>query len=722
MGSNILSVGKSAVLAAQVGIATTAHNISNSATPGFNRQTVVQGTAQAQDGVGGGTRIEQINRVYNEFLGGQVRTAQTSKGALDSYFSQVSQITNMLADPSAGLSPALQDFFKGVQDLSANPNSVAARQAVLSGGDELAGRFQSMNNRLEELRSGVNSQITSSITVINSYAEQIASLNDSIATLSVNANKPPNDLLDQRDQVISELSKEVKVAVLTQSDGSYTVSIGNGQPLVVGSQVFSLVPTTSPTDLSRVQVGFVANGTTVVLPETTLTGGRLGGFFDFRSRSLDVTQNSLGLVAAGLTNAFNAQHKLGQDQNGAIGGDFFTVTTPDVNPSTANNLGTNAIITAAIDDASLLTASDYRLQMTAGAYSLLRLSDNTVLSSTTFAAAQAAAVTQGFTFTLASGSFTTGDNFVIRPTANAAGGFGVEITDKAAIAAAAPIRTTATTANAGSGAITPGVVSATDVIPALTLSYNLGTGQLSGFPSTLPVTVTTAGVPTTYAAGLPVNYTTGDIVTFGDTRLSGIPIVTGSYSVGIPSTTLTYDSGTNTLSGFPPYLDVSVTNNGVATAGSPFAAGTPVTYTAGATVSFGGVSFTISGTPADNDTFTVGPNSSGLGDNRNALLLGALQSSNTLYASSGGNPTASFQSAYAQLVSAVGNKAREVQVTGSAADKLLAQVKEAQQSESGVNLDEEATNLLRYQQAYQAAGKVMQVAGTLFDVLLSLGR
>ena len=166
------------------------------------------------------------------------------------------------------------------------------------------------------------------------------------------------------------------------------------------------------------------------------------------------------------------------------------------------------------------------------------------------------------------------------------------------------------------------------------------------------------------------------------------------------------------LSGFPAGQDVTVTVNGTSTV---ILAGDPVPYTSGATISFGGISFTLSGAPADTDTFTVGPNTGGVGDNRNALLLGALQTANAM-----GDTT--YQGAYSQLVSEIGNKARELEVTSSAAGNLLSEANLSLQSESGVNLDEEATNLLRYQQAYQAAGKVMQIASEMFDVLLSLGR
>jgi flagellar hook-associated protein 1 FlgK len=178
--------------------------------------------------------------------------------------------------------------------------------------------------------------------------------------------------------------------------------------------------------------------------------------------------------------------------------------------------------------------------------------------------------------------------------------------------------------------------------------------------------------------------------------------------------TLAYDKATGTLSGFPPAQDVTVTVNGVSTL---YPAGTPtIPYTDGAQINFGGITLAISGTPGNGDTFTVGPNTNGVGDNRNGLLLGALQTKNVL---NGGSST--FQTAYAQMVNFVGNKAREAQIGGAAADAAVTQATTSQQAVSGVNLDEEAANLLRYQQAYQAAGKVMQIAGQLFDVLTSLG-
>jgi flagellar hook-associated protein 1 FlgK len=218
--------------------------------------------------------------------------------------------------------------------------------------------------------------------------------------------------------------------------------------------------------------------------------------------------------------------------------------------------------------------------------------------------------------------------------------------------------------------------------------------------------------PSKIAAAAPIRTAVGASNTGAGQISAGSVDSTYTAATVTPAVSLTYNSATNQLSGFPTTLPVTVTSNGVSTV---FAAGTPVTYTDGATISFGGLSFTLNGALANNDTFTVGQNTNGAGDNRNALLLSALQSANTLI-----NGTSNYQSAYGQMVNAIGNKTRELEVTSGAADQLVTNATQAQQSVSGVNLDEEATNLLKYQQAYQAAGKVMQTADKMFDVLLSI--
>ncbi len=739
MGSSILSIGQSALNAAQIGVATTGHNIANASTAGYTRQVVEQGAVAPQDAgfafVGKGTEVTSVSRVYNQFLTSQVLSAQTSSSQLSAFNTQITQVDNLLADPKAGLSPALQDFFSSIQGVSSDPNSSASRQALLSSGESLSSRFQTLSGQISDVRQSLNGQIGASISNINVYASQIAKLNDAIEKAQAGGSKTANDLLDQRDQAVFQLSKEVKVSVVHQGD-SYNVFIGSGQPLVVGVKTSTLYAASSPTDPTRTEVGVrTSSGLSTLLDESSLPGGALGGLFDFRSGTLDVAQNTLGRVATNLASIFNAQHALGQTQTGALGGNFFNVGVPTVQASSINNAASTAKLTATIADASQLTVSDYRVQAVATVspstapiqYRVTRLSDGAVSNFDGATSPASATLTvDGVAFSV-SGTSTAGDEFVVRPVANGASSFSVAITNKSDIALAAPVATSATSTNLGTGTISAATVSATTLLPSgLNLTYTVNTAPaantLTGFPSTLPVTITNGSPATTvtYPAGTPVNYdpTSPATLSFGGvTAVLAAPTPPAPATIAIPgpSSTLTFNSTTSgkTISGFPIPLSITVTANGTSTVYPP---GTAVPFTPGATFAFGGVSVAISGAPSDGDTFKITGNATGFGDNRNALLLGKLQSANTL---DGG--TTNFQGAYSQLVSNVGSKAHEIQATSAAADSLLAQSVASQQSESGVNLDEEAANLLRYQQAYQAAGKLIQTASTLFGVLLSLG-
>ncbi|MBC7502974.1 MAG: flagellar hook-associated protein FlgK [Herminiimonas sp.] len=645
--ANILSIGTGALSAAQIGLATTGHNIANAATPGYSRQTVLQGAvggeSQKYGFPGSGTEVVAIRRIYDQFLGNQVVAAQTSRSQIEGYLSQIQQINGVLADPTAGLSPSMQGMFNGVQALSADPNSAAARQSMLSSAEALASRFQGLDGQLREIGQGVNAQISTSVNGINVLSQKIASLNDAIEIAQAGRTGiGANDLLDQRDQAINDLSKEVKVSVVKQGE-SYSIFVGNGQPLVVGASTFTLAAVGSKTDPLRTEVAYVANGTTVELAETAFAGGgKLGGTMSFRSETLDKSVNALGRVATALGTSFNAQHALGQDQNGALGGKFFNVGVPQTTASTANTGSGNVVATISNANLKDLGTSDFRVQYVATSYKVTRLSDGDVTN-----IAPPGGTAYGLDFAT-SGTPAANDSFLVRPTRNGARDFSVAIKDTSAIAAASPMRSAASTDNTGTVKISPPVINSTAALPGATLKYvaTSGTsGTLTGFPATAAVTVTVGGTVT------------------------------------------------------------------------PYFAGAVVPYTSGATYAYGGLSFTMTGAPGNNDTFVIGANTTGQGDSRNAVLLGALQTATLL---EGG--TTSYQGAYSKLVNQVGNKTRELQTTGAAANNLYTQAVGAQQAQSGVNLDEEATNLLRYQQAYQAAGKLMQTASQLFDVLLSLGR
>nr|WP_315253669.1 flagellar hook-associated protein FlgK [uncultured Duganella sp.] len=654
---SLLSIGKSGLLAAQVGLSTTGNNITNANTAGYNRQVAIQGDTGTQyqgfGYVGTGTEIAAVRRYYDNFLATSLRNAESNQAALNTYSQQISQIDNLLADPSAGLSPALQDFFSGVQDATASPASSAARQSMLSSAESLASRFQAMSARLSEMSDGVNSTITSTVNEINAYANQIADINNTIAGLTT-SNAAPNDLLDKRDQMLTELNKLVKINVTTGDNNMLNVQFGSGQPLVVGNQPFQLATASSPTEVGRMTIGYQSpNGNFSALPDAVFTGGQLGGIIQFRTDALDKAQNSLGQIAAGLATAFNAQHVLGQDQNGDLGGNFFNPIQAYVGYSTRNSPSSTVTVSAVVTDAGALTSSDYSVDYDASTstFNVTRKSDGKITPINPFPQTEPQVI-DGVAYSIDPGANgpQDKDNFLVRPTYNAAASLTVAIKDNAKIALAAPISTAAPTANVGNAKISAGTVDANYLTPGNAL--------------TAPAT-------------------------------------------------LTFDKASNTLSGFPAGQEVTVTVNGTATV---YPADTPVPYTDGASISVGGINFAISGAPADQDTFTIGPNTSGVGDSRNGALLASLQTKNVL-----NNGQATFQTTYAQLVNVVGTKARESQIAGTAADAAVKQATNSQQAVSGVNLDEEAANLLRYQQAYQASGKVMQVASQLFDTLLSLG-
>ncbi|MGJ7914661.1 flagellar hook-associated protein FlgK [Massilia sp. LXY-6] len=642
---SLLSIGKSGLYAAQAALSTTGHNITNANVAGYSRQAVVQEASIAMGGsngfIGTGTQIAQVKRYSDEFLNAQVRTAQASSSGLDAYQAQVTQIDNLLSDTTSGLSPALQDFFSAVQNLTGDHAGLPSRGALLSSADTLAARFQSVNGRLEEIRKGVNTQITSSVTLVNTYASQIAGLNDQIGKLSAGDSlNLPNDLVDKRDQLIMDLNKQVKASVIPGDNNMLTVSIGNGQPLVVGSSSFQLAAMNSPTDQTRVTIGYVTGGKLTPLPENALTGGALGGVLEFRTKSLDLAQNSLGRIALGLAQTFNDQHHLGLDANGNPGGDFFTVAPAEVTKNVNNNQTTDTTITATVADATKLTTSDYKVQYNGSKYQVIRLSDNHPWDITTNPQ-----VIDGMSYSITGTKVAAGDNFLVRPTINGAAGLKLALSDVSQVAAGAPIATSIPLTNKGTAKISEGVV---------TKDYLAG--PLAG----------------------PVN--------------------------------ITYTGGQ--LGGLPAGQAVKMVLGGVST---DIAAGDPVPFKDGATYTVAGMSFTLTGAPQDGDTFTIQRNT-GPGDTRNAGLLGDLQSKTIL---DGG--TATYQSAYAHIVSAIGNKTREVQVNAEASAVQLEQAQGAANNVSGVNLDEEAANLLKYQQAYQACGKVMQVADTIFNALLSIG-
>ncbi len=811
------SVGLSALRAAQIGLSTAGHNIANASTPGYHRQGLIQSNAFAlKTGagfIGQGVNVDTVRRQISSYIETQLKQVQTTGAQLDSYLSQISPIDNALGGVNSGLATSLQDFFKGVASVSSNPASVPSRQALLSDGNALVSKFQSLATRFSEVRDGLDTQIADSVQLINSYATQIANLNNQIALQSAgNPNQLPNDLMDQREELISKLNKEVGTSVIIQSDGSASVFFGSGQPLVVRDTTFTLTAAAGKADPQHLEVDYQLSAIVKIpIGSNNISGGTLGGLLAFRDQTLDPAENSLGRIAIVVASAFNDQHALGQDLAGNAGGKFFTVTPGNVIANTAN-VGVG-VLTTALANPQHLTTSDYRLDITAGLNgTLTRLSDNT---QTVLTNAQliAGVTVDGTTLTLGAGAV-VGDSYLVRPTRTGASSIALSSSiNTTTIAAASPITTLATLGNFGNGTISGGSVNspndkvtltftgagtftATDnttgaplintatgttsfaYVSGSNISFNGWTAVISGAAVVGDTFQVDKGVTSKTASGggstaainnavisvtpLNVNLKQNVSVTFSNVTLAGtaasaaVPaagatvaltvanisaaasgagaIITAATGAALrPATAaqaqaagaaiIAAAQAASTVAGATPasvtaaaqtaaaaaFLEYTVAGTGVP-AGQTYAYDT----TTGASLSYNGWSAKITATPNSADTFTVGPNTNGTADNRNALVLAQLEALSTM---NGG--TSSFQGSYAQMVSLVGNKTSEIKVTGAAQKELVIQTQAAQQSISGVNLDEEAADLLRFQQAYQAAGKMFEISSTLFNSILS---
>ncbi len=434
MAGGLLGTAVSGLLAFQRNLDTVGHNIANANTEGYSRQKVTLSTREAQltgsGYLGQGVRSTEIKRVYDDFLNNQVITSKSAFAELDSFHSLASQVDNFIAETGTSLSPALQSFFNGVQELANDPTSVPARQVLLTEGVTLADRFKTVNGRLNQLRDQSNSNISDITGEINSIAGSIAELNTKITVATgLASGQPPNDLLDQRDVLLNQLSEKIDVSTTTQEDGSLNVFIGNGQPVVLGAAAATLGVTNSRFDPSQKDVTFNGPSNSVVITDN-LSGGELGGTLSFLADVLNPTQNEVGRIAVALAEDFNAQHSAGYDLNGNTNLDFFTT------PSTTvfGALGNTGQITASISDVNQLTASDYRLDRNGGNYTLTRLSDNTLTTiSPGFPAAPA--VVDGITIT-ETGALASGDSFLIQPTRNNADQLSVVLNNASQIAAA----------------------------------------------------------------------------------------------------------------------------------------------------------------------------------------------------------------------------------------------------------------------------------------------
>lgn len=643
MSNNIFSIGLSGLAAAQWGLTTTSNNISNASTTGYTVENPVYAEASGQytgsGYMGGGVSSVTVARNYSQYLSTELNNAQSTSSSLTTNYSMASQLNNLIGSPTAGISTAITNYFTGLQNVANDPSSLATRQGAMSAAQTLASQITATGAQYDQLRATVNQQLTTTVNQINGYTKQIADLNAQIANAS-GQGQPPNQLLDQRDQAVADLSKAVGVSVVQGANG-YSVFLSSGQPLVVSNQSFDLGTKVSSGDPSELDVTYnglhgTTPATTQYLSSSVLSGGTVGGLLTFRSQTLDPAEAQLGAIATSFANQVNSQNALGLDLSANVGGNLFSVAGPTVY-SNLQNTGTSTL-SVAFANGSQPTSSDYTLSYNGTTYTLTDNASGSTVGTTT--ALGAGTVTIGGLALTLSGTMNSGDSFSIQPTRGALNSFALATSNTSAIAAASPVLVSTASTNTGSATVTQGTVAAGYTLPATPL-------------------------------------------------------------------TLTYNSATNTLDGWPVGASVSV-NGAAATTGTSFP------YAAGNTYTYNGMTFTMSGAPANGDTLTIAKNT-GTADGRNALAMSKLVSTTTL-----GNGSATLTGAYANYVNNVGNAATQLKSSNTAQSALVSQITAAQQSVSGVNLDEEAANLLKYQQLYQANSKVIQSAESMFQTLMGI--
>jgi len=664
MPSSIFDISISGLQVSQAKIATTSQNIANANTEGYSRQRVDQ-SARLPEFVGGvffgaGAEITNIKRIVEASHQIEIRSATANFYELQTYLSNAERVDGLLADEANGLNSALQSFFSAAQGVANDPASIPARQVMLSQTDLLISRFKSIYAQLDTQTNEINQSIDATAAQISALANSIAELNNAIAGSPGDITQAPPDLLDQRDVMLGQLAELINVQTVQQSDGSVNVFVGTGNALVVGSLANQIASRVDPED-PKGRALFLTTGTGSSIDVTkNISGGKLGGLLTVNKEIIEPAFNTLGRVALAIADEFNRQQTLGMDLNNDLGSPLFTdINDPAVAgrrvSASVNNTG-NAQLSINITNIQELGDANYQLLFSGGNYILIDQTTDTQVM--TFPPPVAPATITppglGFEINFLSGSSNNGDSFEIQPVKQFPSELNRLINTAEQIAAASPIRFEQSASNIGSGELAAIQVSDTSGAEFTTTPQNLSP-------------------PLRFVFTSPTQFEVFDI--------SGAPT-----SLGV-------------VSGFVPNQDNDLIALAAASIGAPFSS-----Y---------GYEITLRGEPQVGDSFDATYNNAGFGDNQNIQKMVDIQQRRVL-----DNGQSSLQEAFGRAIAKVGVNTASAKVNLQAAEGVLFEAKERREAVSGVNLDEEAANLIKFQQAYEASAQVISVARTLFQTIL----
>ncbi|MBN9230864.1 MAG: flagellar hook-associated protein FlgK [Legionella sp. 40-6] len=648
---SLLGIAYSALNAFQYALDVSGNNIANLTTKGYSRQNILLSPAASERYgaayVGTGVLVNNIYRNSDQFANAQVRSTLSTKTQFETFLQQAGQIDKLISQGGSSISSALESFFNAFNQLNNAPDSSSSRGVALSQSQMLVQQFNFLQANLDAVQENNTAQINAMASRMNQIGTDLVNLNAEIM-----GNQTSPELLDQRDQLLKELSEYTELTVVFMDNGTVNVGIATGEMMVIGSdQRFLSVKYDPLTTLgTRILLGSETSNLDISAEMTT---GKVGGLMNFERTVIAPASQTIGLMSIGLAQTFNAQNRLGMDLNNQLGQDFFTDYNTPVKQlqrtiAAASNTGT-AALSVAITDLSKVQLSDYQLVVNDTATNeirLIRTADGTsrtfTLTSNPPAPPAGQVEVDGMTITVDNlANLANNDSYTLSPTRGAARDFSLLITDPNLMALAAAVRTSAAVNNTGNGAIKlDTVLNTTSVHDQYRIDF-ISPTQFN------VIDVTTA---TTVAGPLPFTPNTDNIVPIPDST-------NPSYSV------------------------------------------------------------VLSGMPNAGDQFTAQYNQGGFGDNRNGLLLAGLQ---RLPVFDNGNQN--LFECYSDLLSNVGAQTSLASNRAAAFDVLHKQALNFQESKSGVNLDEEGANLIRFEQAYAAAGKLMEVSNQMMHVLFDMVR
>ena len=670
MSFSLLNIASAGVRSSSELLQTTSKNITNVNTEGYVRERT-EFTTMVDNQVGRG----ETYRLLNEFAQSQLNRDTSNKSFFDQFVTEANRVDTIFSEESNNLSTGINSLFNNVQEALNQPSSTVARSLVMTDAQSLVDQMDRLSGIVLEQQGIVNEQLEIFSEEANSLIQNINTLNQEIAVVNgTNNASDASSIYNQRDLAIRELSELVDIETLDGPNGEKLVFMGSGESLVMENGTFNLFSLSGDPDPNFKELTLDVNGGKAVPLEIDATKlkGKIGGLLAFRDDILVPAQNQIGQMGLAIADAFNEQNKLGMDANGELGGDIFNIPTVGAYAYQANTGGASLTATLEAGKGSELPASDFIVTYTANANEVsIQPIDNKgePIGSASLATIPPSGVidsddiTSGESFGLqinVTGTGNTGDQFQIKLNSEAATSISLATSRGEDLALASPIRSANSIDNVGTATISAGEVT------------NITSG---GFTSDL------------------LALTNGSISLVKTGNLNEYQISDGNNAA---TTIIIPPPGNNVLS----------------QAGTPY--------------SDYGFDFDIEGTPATGDTFTLEFNKGGFDDNRNGQKLAELQNGDlvrqNLVAGASADNHKTFNQAYAGLVSEIGVVTSQAKTNGEAFDALAQQSEAWYESLSGVNLDEEAANLLRFQQSYAASAQVLSAARSIFDTLLSAAR